>query len=132
MPQSRAPDDPREWLNRAQSDLLLAGTMPAGVYLEDLCFHAQQAAEKAIKGVPILRGLDFPYVHDIARLLTILENSGERIPQSVLKSTQLTRFAVFSRYPGIAPSIEEREYRQAVRLAQSVVRWAERLIGKRK
>ena len=28
-----------------------AQTRPAGVYLEDLCFAAQQAAEKAIKAV---------------------------------------------------------------------------------
>ena len=45
------PDDPREWLNRARSNLVQAQTRLAGVYLEDLCFAAQQAAEKAIKAV---------------------------------------------------------------------------------
>ncbi len=43
------PDDPREWLNRARSNLLLAKSEKEGVYLEDLCFDAQQAAEKAVK-----------------------------------------------------------------------------------
>jgi len=43
------PDDPREWLNRARSNLALAGKMAPDVYLEDLCFDAQQAAEKAIE-----------------------------------------------------------------------------------
>lgn len=38
------------------------------VYLEDLCFEAQQAAEKAIKCVMIMYGIEFPYVHDLARL----------------------------------------------------------------
>ena len=38
-----APDDPREWLNRARSDLAMARADVPGVYLEDLCFHAQQA-----------------------------------------------------------------------------------------
>ncbi len=47
------------------------------VYLEDLCFQAQQAAEKAIKAVFIARKTPFPYVHDLARLLT-LEESGRR------------------------------------------------------
>ena len=42
------PDDPREWLNRARSNVLRAQTRLPGVYLEDLCFDAQQAAEKAI------------------------------------------------------------------------------------
>ncbi|HEV3257302.1 MAG TPA: HEPN domain-containing protein [Gemmataceae bacterium] len=41
------PDDPREWLNRARSNLARAGHTMPGVYLEDLCFDAQQAAEKS-------------------------------------------------------------------------------------
>ena len=37
------PTDPREWINRAKSNLAGAGLSHAGVYLEDLCFDAQQA-----------------------------------------------------------------------------------------
>ncbi len=48
-PERLPPDDPREWLNRARSNLVRAGHRDAGVYLEDLCFDAQQAAEKAVK-----------------------------------------------------------------------------------
>jgi HEPN domain-containing protein len=43
-------DDPREWLNRARSNLALAKAKRKGIYLEDLCFDAQQAAEKGHKG----------------------------------------------------------------------------------
>jgi len=35
------PTDPREWLNRAKSNLVGAGQATPGVYLEDLCFDAQ-------------------------------------------------------------------------------------------
>ena len=41
------PDDPQEWLNRARSNLALAKNRIPDVYIEDLCFEAQQAAEKA-------------------------------------------------------------------------------------
>jgi len=42
MPSERfAPDDPREWLNRANSNLALARSTAAGAYLEDLCFEAR-------------------------------------------------------------------------------------------
>src|SRR5829696_10527795 len=54
-PERRPPDDPREWLNRARSNLVRAQAILPGVYLEDLCFDAQQAAEKAIKAVLIAR-----------------------------------------------------------------------------
>jgi hypothetical protein len=58
--------DPREWLNRACSNLAMAKSEMEGVYLEDLCFDAQQAAEKAIKALLIKMGVEFPYIHDIA------------------------------------------------------------------
>ena len=64
--------DPREWLNRAQSNLARARDPLPGTYLEDFCFDAQQAAEKAIKAVFIAHGLTFPYIHDLGRLLTLL------------------------------------------------------------
>ncbi len=34
------PDDPREWLSRARSNLSKAKNCVPGVYLEDLCFDA--------------------------------------------------------------------------------------------
>ena len=47
MPLERyPPDDPREWLNRAQSNMKRAKTEIPGVYLEDLCFDAQQARKR--------------------------------------------------------------------------------------
>ena len=63
------PDDPREWLNRARSNLVLAQETNPDVYLEDNCFDAQQAAEKAIKAVFIHRGENFPYIHNLEDLL---------------------------------------------------------------
>ena len=51
------PDDPREWLNRARSNLAKAKTRIVDVYWEDLCFDAQQAAEKAIKALLIHRSV---------------------------------------------------------------------------
>ena len=61
-PERFPPDDPQEWLNRARSNLALAKTRAADVYLEDLCFEAQQAAEKAIKSVMVRRAVEYPYV----------------------------------------------------------------------
>lgn len=53
-------DDPLEWLRRSLSNLLRAKTRAPGVYLEDLCFDAQQAAEKAIKALLVSRRVRFP------------------------------------------------------------------------
>ena len=95
------------------------------VYLEDLCFEAQQAAEKAIKAVMIIREIEFPYVHDLAYLLTILEENGERIPDTVRCASGLTTYAVDARYPGFASPVDEQQYRAAIETSEAVVRWAE-------
>lgn len=123
------PDDPREWLNRAHSNLAQAKSLQRDVYLEDLCFNAQQAAEKAIKGVLLFRKIKFPYVHDLTELLTLLEEAGERIPRAVKSAGKLSQYAVFTRYPGLSQPIDRKAYREAVAIAERVVRWAERVIG---
>src|SRR5436190_6665302 len=120
------PDDPREWLNRARSNLVRAEKIIPGVYLEDLCFDAQQAAEKAIKAVFVYRGLTFPYTHNLARLLRVLERVGQKIPQYVHRADKLTRFAAETRYPDISQSVTMRHYRSMVRIAKDVFGWSER------
>lgn len=130
MPEMRRfdPDDPREWLNRARSDLALAQNRIEGVYFEDLCFHAQQAAEKAIKAVLIGRDVEFPYIHDVGRLLELVSKAGVSIPNAVEEAATLTRFAVLNRYPGLGPSPTEDHHSSAIRSAKSVLRWAEQLL----
>jgi HEPN domain-containing protein len=125
-----APTDPREWLRRAKSNLVRASQVAAGICLEDLCFDAQQAAEKSIKAVFIRRGLRFPYVHDLERLLQLLNQGGTRVPKYVWKAKDLTAFAIEARYPGPSPPVTQRQYRRALRIADGVVKWAEREIGK--
>jgi len=125
MPPERfPPDDPLEWLNRARSNLARAKAVIPGVYLEDLCFDAQQAAEKAVKAVLIRRQVTFPYIHDLARLITLLEQVGEAVPDAVKASADLTKFATVARYPGFAEPVSREDYEQAVRIAEDAVRWA--------
>lgn len=103
-------------------------TLP-GVYLEDLCFDAQQATEKAIKAVLLALGVDFPPIHDLAGLLTILGQAGEPIPPAIADAARLTRFAVATRYPGVTEPVTGEEYQRAVAIANVVVQWAEGRIG---
>lgn len=108
--------------------MLLAQVQGEGIYLEDLCFNAQQAVEKAIKAVLMQRAVEFPYVHDISQLLTLLEQAGQAIPPTVRQAKRLTRFAVFTRYPGVAPPIRPEEYAEAIRVAGEVIQWVETLL----
>ena len=122
------PDDPREWMNRARSDLTQAKSQVPGVYLENLCFNSQQAAEKAIKAVMIARNIEFPYVHDLDHLLSLLEDGEEVIPEAIRRAGVLTDYAAITRYPGDVRPVSEREYREALAIAEAVISWAEELI----
>jgi len=101
-----------------------------GVYLEDLCFDAQQAAEKAIKAVLIHLNVRFPRTHDLAELLTLVEKAGQRVPEQVKRASILTPYAVESRYPGLSEPVTKEEYEEAVSIAEEVLRWAEEVLKK--
>ena len=121
------PSSPEAWMARARSDLALA-RLPASdvILLEDLCFHAQQAAEKSIKAILISHGIPFPKTHSIERLIDLLPTDIPR-PADLEESSRLTVYATVLRYPGLSP-VSEDKYRNAVRLAEAVVKWAEDIL----
>ena len=127
----RPPDDPREWLNRARSSLAKAraGADIPGVYLEDLCFDAQQAAEKAIKGLLIHLQQDFPYIHDLGELLDRLEKAGQDVPLRIKQVVDLTDYAVATRYPGVIEPVTQEEYEEALAITEEVVHWVDVVVG---
>lgn len=128
-PEPRDPTDPREWLRRARSNLARARAGPPApeVLYEDLAFDAQQAAEKAIKAVLVAKGVEFPKIHDLVRLLDLLEESGLTVPPEVREAGRLTVYAVQTRYPGVEDVTKE-EYLEALDLAERVERWAKKTI----
>lgn len=120
-------DDPRAWIRDARDDLTLARSNMPPVRLALRCFHAQQAAEKAIKGVLLFDDIDFPYLHDIAALLDLVEEGSRTVPPAIDEAARLTRFAVMTRYPFIG-EVDEDQYRDSLATAERVVDWAEHII----
>ena len=133
MKAPRDPSDPNLWLARARSDLELAqsGRRP-GVFLEDLCFHAQQAAEKALKAVCVARGIDFPRTHSLILLMDLIEAAGLEIPPEVKAADVLTHYAVQARYPDWLEEVTAEEYRTAISQARGVVEWAASVLAGRR
>jgi len=81
-----------EWLRRAKSNLVRAKQVkPAGAYWEDLCFDTEQAAEKAVKAILTHRKVQFSKIHDIGELLSLLDQSGEKIPEEIWRVDDLTQ-----------------------------------------
>ena len=92
-------------------------------------FRRAASSGKAIKALLIKVNVNFPYVHDLAELLTLVEKSGQAVPERIKHAAKLSRFAVFTRYPGIGPAIKEKEYRETLEIATRVVKWAENIVS---
>lgn len=122
------PGSSADWLLRAKSDLSLASVpLPQNVLYNDLCFHAQQAVEKSIKAVLIHYQIEFPRVHHINYLLTLLPSEVSKPPE-VEKVSTLTSYAVMLRYPGEYEEVTVQAYQEAIRLARLVLEWAEKVV----
>ena len=111
------PGSPEDWIRYARADLALARVpLPQGGLYELLCFHAQQAAEKGLKAVLVCYSVEFPKTHILERLVDLLPVEVARTPE-LYQASRLSIYATVSRYPGEIESVDEGEYREAVRLA---------------
>lgn len=59
-------DDPRAWVAKAEEDFEMArlALRRKKPLTDPACFHAQQCAEKYLKGMLVARGQIFPKTHD--------------------------------------------------------------------
>lgn len=111
----------QRWISRAREDLEAARvSIQHGRLLHVACFHAQQAAEKAIKAAYVWLDVEFGRTHDLDELRN-------RLPGHWLFKTEypelssLTFWAVEGRYPGDWPEATEEQAREALAISENVV-----------
>ena len=68
-------------------------------------------------------------LHNIEKLLEQLKPL-TAIPENIIKATALTKYAVFTRYPGEFDAVTKDEYEASVKIAQECVEWVENGIRK--
>lgn len=114
--------DPHEWLRFAQADLAASRLLltDAGLPARMACFHAQQAAEKALKASLIDGGIRFRTTHDLV-VLVDLQAEPLRSAISALDLQQLQQWAVDARYPADLPAITAGEAVTVVAIADQLV-----------
>jgi HEPN domain-containing protein len=118
------------WIDRAKSSYEIAKTIIKNnmIYYEDLCYQSQQAVEKALKGLLIYFGDDPEFTHNIGLLLTELEKHTE-IPEHIQLATDVTKYAVFTRYPGNYDEITKENYEDSIKIAKDCLEWVENKIN---
>lgn len=88
----------RGWLRKAASEVVsLDATLGAGA-LDGACFHAQQAAEKYLKGFLAFHDRPFPYTHNLGDLTELCAHIDALFRSLTPMATELTPYAVRLRY----------------------------------
>jgi HEPN domain-containing protein len=89
----------RGWLRKAQSDLATVGfCLSAGDALDMACFHAQQGAEKYIKAYLAAHEIDFPFIHNLEKLIELCAKMDPSFTTIKRLGQELTPYAVELRY----------------------------------
>jgi len=114
------------WLGFAREDLRMAElAREEGLYAQ-ACFHAQQVAEKVLKGYLKDRGRQAPRTHSI---IDLARTAGrENLPGELARRlSALDAFYLTTRYPDAVPSEKDRpgieEADEALQLAEEILRW---------
>jgi len=99
-----------QWIELADKDLALAEhtakTMRPTPY-EIVCFHCQQFVEKYLKAFLVSKGQEPPYIHDLAKLVSLCETENPDFGQIKQECIILAEYGVQPRYPGGMQIIEE-------------------------
>lgn len=113
----------REWVRKAESDFVVGSklALERDRHHDEVCFHAQQCAEKYLKALLEELGQPVPRTHIVEDLVVALVPYHFGLRSLRRGGKFLSRFAVAIRYPG-----ETATKRQAV----SALKWAQRFRNK--
>ena len=123
-------DEIERWLEKARDDLGVARHLNEQYHpkpVEIICFHCQQAAEKAIKAVILSRGAqEIPRSHDLSLLLHHLKDISEK--RILDFANLLNPYAVKVRYPN-EMYLQDSDCSTALCGAQEILGWCEAQIN---
>lgn len=111
----------QEWIQYAQRDLQSAQflTSMRPEPLEIICFHCQQAAEKALKAYLISIDIRVPKTHDLDELLDSCSKD-DTITKLRDSTIPLNDYSVIIRYPSVHSTNEEDKI-QALNAAAEII-----------
>jgi HEPN domain-containing protein len=89
-------------------------------------FHAQQAVEKSMKAVLLLRTADFPFTHNLGLLWDLCTQHDLVCPISKFDVTQLTPYAVEGRYDELVEGVSIEKLKSTI---ESALAWAQQTIN---
>lgn len=106
MSREKHQSEAKRWLAQSKADLRAAKVSRDNACNEWACFQAQQAAEKAVKGLWYHVGAD-PWGHSLIKLIQAFPDEGLRVQLLTFLpiGAQLDKFYIPTRYPNGLPEV---------------------------
>lgn len=125
--------DVAEWMRFAEMDQTVAKHLNTAIIptpFEVICFHCQQAAEKALKAVIVSYNEIPEKTHDMDKLIKNIKAKYDVPATIVLKARSLTKYAATLRYPD-APEVGTFLTNKALQDMESVIEWVKEILEKK-
>lgn len=113
-----------EWMTKALQDLEVAQFLQTSLpkFSESIAFHAQQSAEKSLKGFLTSHDTRIRKVHDMEEIGSLVSKVDASLQPIATKVQKLSRYAVGTRYPGEDKPVSPQEAQEALAIAEEVYR----------
>jgi len=111
----------KKWLDRSQKDYDFATKIEKHFWpkdLEQICYHCQQATEKALKAVLAYNETEIPKIHTIGKLVDACNKYDFSIQIDRKIAKLITDHAALSRYPDNMNEWTEEDARLALKYAK--------------
>jgi HEPN domain-containing protein len=117
-----------KWLEYARTDYNVAihDTTFHPVPIEIICYHCEQAAEKALKAILAYHNETIPHIHDLYRILELCLTHVPQLSALSSQARRLTDFAIITRYPNNI-QLNDVDMKQAIVYADQFIKLVEPL-----
>jgi HEPN domain-containing protein len=120
----------QRWMRYALEELTLAKALASDVDSPArlVCWHSQQAAEKALKAALIINGIGFPRTHNLVALRALMPSALVE-QMDIVELAELTQWGTESRYPGDWDEPSDEEATEVLDVAAGVVALVDALVS---
>jgi HEPN domain-containing protein len=123
------------WLEQARHDLKVAQSNLEHKFYSDVCFMAEQSAQKSLKAYLFSKGERFVFLYSIRDLLEACKKYNKSFARLLEYGMVLDKYYIPTRYPdALAPpatpyqSYTQKEAREAINYARKILEMVQRFV----
>ena len=123
----------KDWMSKGDHDFEDAEKLlKNGGHADTICFHAQQAAEKYLKGYLVYKNVNPRAIHHLEELAKDCAKFEKGFLGFLDECLLLTRYYIETRYPPLVPiEYSREEAKKAVDMAEEIMAFVKELLFKK-